>query len=203
MKKIVIFIVSAVLLTAFPAIAQDDELNRLTNIVSSLKNGGEKAYKAAVAYLAADKMWTPMDELGINKEAECRVADRTPGFRLNSVLTNAENAERFQTVTGNHLNGADSRYNYSLFEKTIKVGKTVNYRLAERWGPQVFLFIPFSGKISPSISSDSKAFVSSDLGDGVVKLTGNAVKGLPLIVTVKNDGPENVSYVILNYNSRK
>lgn len=191
------------MLCAANANAQDTRLNRLTDMVKSLKTGGEKAYKEAVAGLASDKYWTPMDELGINKDAECRASDRTPGFRLNSVLTNAENKERYQTTTANHLNGADSRYAYSLFEKTLKAGATVSYRLPGRWGEQTFIIIPYSDGISASVSSAGRKFPSSSLGNGIIKLTGKAEKGEPVIVELKNNSASNISYVIINHNSRK
>lgn len=201
MKNFIIAIF--VLASVVSAYAQDEELNKLVDIVSSLRHGGENAYKSAITSLSTDKTWTPMDELGINKDVECRTSDHTPGFRLNSVLTNAENAERYQTSTGNHLNGADSRYNYSLFEKTLKAGKSVSYKLNQRWGPQIFIIIPYAGNLDVSVSSDGQVFANSSLGNGAVKIVGNAVKGLPVVVSVRNDDVENVSYVIINYNSRK
>lgn len=195
----------AMLLAALPALAQDNELNRLTSIVTSLKGGGEKAYGKAVESLSADRSWVMMDELGRDREAECRVADKVAGFRLNSVLTNAEQAQRLQVSTGNHLNGADTRYSYSLYEKTLKAGKTASYTLNGRWGRQTFLFIPFQGgkaALSPSITCGGKAFREERLGDGIVRLTGVADKGEPLMMKVANGGKAPVSYVVINYNSR-
>lgn len=194
------------LFLAFSASAQDAELNKLTDIVKSLQSGGEKAYNAAVAKLASDKNWTPMDELGFDRTIECKASERVPGFKLNSVLTNAENKERYQTTTGNHINGADSRYNYSLFEKTLKAGKTAIFSLPERWGEQTIIIIPYQGekaKLSASASSGSNTFTVSSIGNGAFKLTGNAIKGNPVSLKVSNGSDGNISYVILNHNSRK
>lgn len=196
-------VIVAVLASTAVSFAQDAELNTLTDLVKSLKAGGEKAYKAAVAALAADKYWTPMDELGIVREAECKASERTPGFRLNSALTNAENKERYQTTTANHLNGADSRYAYSLFEKTLKAGASASYELPGRWGQQTFILIPYSGGISADVSSDGVRFSSSPMGDGALRFSGNAVKDKPVKVEVRNSSSSNVSYVLINYNSRK
>lgn len=204
MRKILILL--ALILATAIGRAQSDELNRLTDLVLSLRGGGEKAYNQAIRTLGGDALWTPMDELAVNRTAECRVSDRVPGFRLNSVLTNAENAQRYQTTTGNHLNGADSRFNYSLFEKTLKAGASATYTLNERWGAQTFIFIPFDSKakgLIPAVSCGGNAFESTSLGGGVIKLTGTARKGEPLTVSVSNSGKENLSYVIINYNSRK
>lgn len=185
--------------------AQNDELNKLTDIVKSLQTGGEKAYKDAIITLAVDKHWTPMDELAIDRNVECRASDRVPGFRLNSVLTNAENKERYQSTTGNHLNGADMRYNYSLFEKTLKAGKIASFSLPQRWGEQVIIILPFNPKasITAKAVSGDKTFTVTPSGNGSLKLTGTVAKGHQLNLSVTNASGENISYVVLNYNSRK
>lgn len=204
MNRILISI--SILLLAFSVSAQDAELNRLTDIVKSLQSGGEKAYNAAVQKLAANKNWTPMDEIGFDRNIECKASERVPGFKLNSVLTNAENKERYQTTTGNHINGADSRFNYSLFEKTLKPGKTAVFSLPERWGEQTIIILPYQGetaKVSAAASSGTNNFTVTSIGNGAVKLTGKAVKGQPLTLKVSNGSEGNISYVILNHNSRK
>lgn len=195
-----------ILLGALSVSAQDAELNKLTDIVKSLQSGGEKAYKAAVEKLATDKNWTPMDEIGFDRNIECKASERVPGFKLNSVLTNAENKERYQTTTGNHINGADSRFNYSLFEKTLRPGKTAVFSLPERWGQQTIIILPYQGeqaRISAEASSGTSTFTVSPIGNGAIKLTGNAIKGQPLSLKVSNGSEGNISYVILNHNSRK
>lgn len=203
MKKYILILLIAI--SVFPLKAQNDELNKLTDIVRSLQTGGEKAYKDAIATLSADKLWTLMDELGIDRNVECRASERVPGFRLNSALTNAESKERYQTSTGNHLNGADIRYNYSLFEKTLKGGMTASFSLPQRWGEQVIIIIPFNvhSKISAKASGGDKAFTISPSGNGSLKLTGVIIKGQDLNLSVTNESEEKISYVILNYNSRK
>lgn len=201
-----LILITILFLSSICAYSQDIELNRLTDIVKSLQSGGEEAYKAAIAKLAVDKMWTPMDEVGIDKAVECKVSDRVPGFKLNSAMTNAENIERYQTTTGNHLNGADSRYNYSLIEKTLKAGKTASFSLPKRWGKQTLIIIPFSGenaKLSASAVSGDQTFVTTPMGNGAIKLTGIALKEKPITLTVTNGSLSNISYVILNHNSRK
>lgn len=203
MKKCILILFFVI--SVFSLKAQNDELNKLTDIVKSLQTGGEKAYNDAIATLAADKFWTPMDELGIDRNVECRASERVPGFRLNSVLTNAESKERYQTSTGNYLNGADIRYNYSLFEKTLKADKSATFSLPQRWGEQVIIIIPFNAnaKISAKARGGDKDFTMTPSGNGSLKLTGAVVKGLTLDLTITNESGENISYVILNYNSRK
>lgn len=205
MRLFLVFL-SVMLQSAVCLQAQDLELNKLTDIVKKLQHGGEPAYKAAISELSTDKLWTPMDELGFDRAVECRVSERVPGFKLNSVLTNAENAQRYQTTTGNHLNGADSRFNYSLFEKTIRAGRTATYSLQGRWGYQVFLIMPYLGErsgIKAVVTSGNNELNVSQLGNGCLKLEGVVHKDVPVSVKVVNESAENESYVIINYNSRK
>ena len=203
MKKYILLLFVAICFISTKA--QNDELNKLTDIVRSLQTCGEKAYKDAINTLAADKLWTAMDELTIDRNIECRASERVPGFRLNSALTNAENKERYQTSTGNHLNGADIRYNYSLFEKTLKPAKTATFSLPQRWGEQILIIIPFNpqSEIEATSNGGDKDFIATPNGNGSLKLTGSVIKGKPLHLTVTNKSAENISYVILNYNSRK
>lgn len=204
MKRILMIIFCTV--AAFSCVAQTDELNVLTDIVKSLQTGGKAAFDSAVAKLAKDRQWTPMDELGIVAAAECKASQRVPGFRLNSIMTNAENAQRYETTTGNHLNGADSRFNYSLFEKTLKAGMNVRYTLPERWGKQTFIIIPFSGreaKLQAAIGCNGKDFTQTSLGNGVLRFSGEAAKGYPVEISISNGSECNISYVIINYNSRR
>ena len=199
-------VILAAICICLGAVAQDRELNALADVVRSLQSGGERAYRAAVSRLAKDALWTPMDELGYDRAVECRASERVPGFKLNSVLTNAENTNRYQTTTADHLNGADSRFNYSLFEKTLKAGKTAAFSLPERWGEQVLLIIPYTGKkarISARASSGGRAFTATPYGAGGIRLSGKAAKGSMLKLSVTNQSGESVSYVIINCNSRK
>lgn len=204
LRRLVILMILTV--SALAASAQTDELNRLLDIVLSLRSGGEKAYNAAVESLASDKLWTQMDELGRKGDAECKFSDRVPGFQLNSVLTSAENEQRKQISTGNHLNGADTRFDYSLYEKTLQSGKSVSYSLQNRSGNQTFLFVPYDKRdslLKITVSCDGREFTGATLANGVVKFTGTASADKPVEVKVQNTGKKNVSYVIINYNSRK
>ncbi len=202
MKKLFV-IVLAVIMPCICVFAQDAELNRLADIVFSLQSGGEKAYNNAVIQLAADKLWTPMDELTIDRAVECKASERVPGFRLNAVLTNAENENRYQTSTGNHLNGADSRYNYSLFEKTLRAGKTTTFTLPGRWGEQEIIIIPYQGLLDASAKCGDAPLKLSKMSNGCLKLSGRASKDSPLTLTITNQSESSISYVIINYNSRR
>lgn len=204
MKKI-LFIAFSIMAFVFGANAQEDtELNMLVDIVKSLKSGGTKAHKEAIRILSEDNLWTIMDE-ATDRSSESRIGDVDGWLRLNSALKSSEENERRQVSTGNFLNGADPRYNYSLIEKTIKGNATSTFTLNNRWGSQTFVVIPYKGT-SETLSvevPDNESFSSVRTSDGSIKLTGNAVKGKTLTLKVTNNGKENTSYVIINHNSRK
>lgn len=186
--------------------AQDRELDRLVDIVRSLRSGDRAAFDRAVEKLAADKKWTPMDELATDRSVECRASERVSGFRLNAVLTNAESKERYQVAGGRYLNGADSRYNYSLYEKTLQPGKTATFSLSGRWGAQTIVIVPYQNTgatVTATAESDGRPFGVSDMGDGALRLTGSVAKGSRLTLKVTNASAQKVSYVVLNHNSRE
>lgn len=106
MKKLIILTIILLFAAPVHGADADPEMQKLQSVVANLRKGGEKAFRNAVSKLSSDKLWTPMDELRINRNAECRISDGVAGFRLNAVMTNAENAERYQTTTGLYLNGA-------------------------------------------------------------------------------------------------
>lgn len=197
----ILFAISLILMP-FVSVAQDAELNRLVDIVTSLKSGGVSAFDKAVKSLAGDDLWTQLDE-AVDRKAECPVSDVKERFGLNSALNNARSADRHQTSTGNHLNGADMRYNYSLYEKTLKAKSTATFNLAGRWGEQVVLIIPYDGAASCISATANDGMMVSDIGDGRIRITGSVNRGEALSLKVTNGSDANVSYVIINYNSRK
>ena len=200
---IAIFIM--VLTGVLPGNAQDAELNKLVDIVKSLRSGGEKARNEAVSLLASDEAWTPMDE-AFDRKTECRVSEVKGRFKLNPVLTDAEyEGRKYQHSSGNHLNGADNRYNYSLYEKTIKASAASTFHLRGRWGEQTFIILPYDGA-SSGITAEvtgNDSFKSVRNSDGSIKLTGIATKDELLTIRITNASGSNASYVILNHNSRK
>lgn len=206
MKKLIILTIILLFAAPVHGADADPEMQKLQSVVANLRKGGEKAFRNAVSKLSSDKLWTPMDELRINRNAECRISDGVAGFRLNAVMTNAENAERYQTTTGLYLNGADMRYNYSLVEKTIKAKKSVTYNLPGRWGLQTFIVMPYGGekaRLKVLVVNEGQKFSVRELLDGEVCITGVALKDKPLLLKIGNNSDEPVSYVIINHNTRK
>lgn len=186
--------------------AQDAELTTLTTIVKSLRNGNQKKFDAAKATLANDRLWTPMNELAaLEQGVECRASEGVPGFKLNKLLAGAEQMQRFETSTGNMLNGEDERYNYSLFERAIKAGRTASYSLKGRQGEQTFIFIPYDAKakLNVSISSEGRAFTSTPYKDGSIRFTGTVAPGKSVDIKISNADKASRSFALLNHNPRK
>ncbi len=205
MRKVLF--ITTLIMCAFGISAQDVEFNKLVDMVNSLKTGGEAAFNSAVKTLANDKLWTPLNENlnADNPDAECVKSERVPGFRLNKLMNHAEDGTRHQATYAGFLNGADSRFNYSLIERAIRPGMSVTLTLPNRWGEQIIIIIPYDGekaKISAKASGNGD-FSESSAGSGCIKLTGNVDKGTPLKLKIANGSKENRSYVIINYNSHQ
>ncbi len=204
MKYIFTYLIIA--LSAMGTFAQDAELATLSETVKALKSGGSVAFDKAVESLSKDVAWTPMNELRpSDPSVECRASDRVPGFKLNKLLAKAEQAQRFETSTGNMLNGENPQYSYSLYERAVKSGKSAIYSLRSRLGAQTFIFIPFDkdAKLDIEISCGNVIFEKTHYNDGSVRLSGTATAGEPVAVKITNRDKENRSFVLLNHNPRK
>lgn len=204
MKHIFITLIISLLPTL--ASAQDAEMSKLVDMVKGLRSGGSKAFEASRDQLAQDALWTPMNELrAADATVECRASDRVPGFRLNKLLAGAEQKQRFETSTGNMLNGEDERYNYSLYERAIKAGRTAKYTLKSRHGAQTFYFLPYKSgaKLSISVEADGHPFEATSYKDGSVRLSGSASGKTPVTVTIKSTDGTNQSFVLINHNTRR
>ena len=70
MKKLIILTIIFLSVVGARAAALDPEMQKLQSVVANLRKGGEKAFRNAVSKLSSDKLWTPMDELRINRNAE-------------------------------------------------------------------------------------------------------------------------------------
>ena len=186
----------------------DKELNRLINSVLLLRSSEMTQYKAVEQTLNKDSQWTRMDELGPLKTNECKPSDKVSTFKLNRMLWSLEKSRKYVSTHGDFLNGNDSHYNYSLFERSVKAGTTVQHTLKMREGKQTFAVIPFeklNEELSVSISCNKNNFsqemVTPDgymIFEGYCKSTDDEIT-----ITVNNKGKNNLSFVIINHNSRK
>lgn len=188
----------------------DKELGALVDVVKMLRTRNEATYNKARQILSADSKWTPMNETGGRQEGECRPADVVDKFKLNRILTNVEGSRKYVTTHGDMLNGEDERYNYSLYERTVKAGAKVTYKIKGREGRQTFVVVPFAQgapALSASVSIDQKPIGKFVMEDGILvaECSSEAItRDREIVLTIENKNRSaNQAFVILNHNTRK
>ena len=182
---------------------KDKELASLVNVVKMLRAQNEATYNKALQILKSDQKWTSMNETGALQPNECQHSDKVSKFKLNGLLTKVERGRKYVTTHGDMLNGEDERYNYSLFERTVKAGKTVSFKLKGREGRQAFVIVPFANDKSVlTCSSSIGKFVWSSEAF-IAEIDMLLVKEQIITLKIKNETKENQAFVILNHNTRK
>lgn len=149
-----------------------------------------------------DMSWTMMDELDIDKIGECSTKDIVDMFGLNDLGFSI--LKRHGGVTnagGRFRDGRDPRYKYSLIEITVKKDASVSYQINGREGEQVFAIVPFdeNARYSASIPH-SEAF--TDNGVCYIRLRQALKKNDSFTLTINNSSGKNMSFALINYNSR-
>lgn len=207
MKRLFLILFIAAGLSASAQIA-DAELRSLVDVVTRLRTPGEAAYTRALAALEADTKWTPMNETGRVTPNECGPSEKLSRFRLNRILNKADAARKYVSTHGDMLNGADERYNYSLYERALRAGKSETYSLPGRAGRQTIVIVPHAAQgsgITATVSGGGVAvtFRSDKSGVLVAELDSKAVsKDRPLTLTVSNTSGQPQAFVIINHNTR-
>lgn len=185
----------------------DAEMSSLIGIVRILRAHDEAAFNRAARLLADDSKWTTMNELGPLKADECPPSEGTPGFKLNRILSKIERSRKYSSTHGDMLNGEDERYDYSLYERSIRGGRSVTYKLSRRVGRQTFVIVPFE-----SSGHGLTATVSVDGGKPISFVESNEVLVVDCVVcsadsdiavTVSEKSGANRSFVLINHNSRR
>lgn len=204
MKKLFVFLFIWIWLIPAPAqVISDKELSSLVEIVKLLRNPSEENFNKALDLLKADGSWISMSETGKLQNSECKPNNRIPGFKLNRILNAAEKERKYVSTKTDMLNGEDSRYNYSLFERSLKKGKSATYHLKKRDGKQTIVLVPYvKKKGSLSVLIDGKKPTTTESEDGTVTCTFYAT-GMEFSLNVANKSGSVLPFVILNYNSRK
>lgn len=152
--------------------------------------------------LDRDMSWTMMDELAIDKDGECTTKDIVDMFGLNDVGFSI--LKRHGGVTnagGRFRDGRDPRYKYSMIEITVKKGASVNYRIDGREGEQVFAIVPFEENAQYS-ASIPQAETFTDNGICYLRLRQALKKTDSFDLTITNRSGKNMSFALINYNSR-
>ena len=202
-----IYLIACVLCWVVSSYAQDvkmdKELSSLVDVVKILRNPSESNYNKATKLLKADEKWTPMNETGDLKATECKASENTATFKLNRILTSVMKEQKRVSTTGTMLNGEDSRYNYSLYERSLKKGKSATYKLKNRCGTQTFVLVPYTKrKGGLSILVDGKKPAMTEQEDGTL-ICSFYSSGKEISLAVTNKSGTALSFVLLNHNSRK
>ena len=155
-----------------------------------------------------DSKWTLMDELAIDHNAECTVRDKVTTLGLNSMGYRIAKLHGGVNNTGGRFrNGQDKRYNYSFIEVTARRGATLHYDITGREGRQMFAVVPISSDapFTAELSVNGNRYTGTAAADGVVYITvDNGVRKQDVLkLSIENKAQGNMSYVIVNYNSRQ
>lgn len=183
----------------------DGELSSLVSMVRMLRTKNLTTFNKAVNQLAKDRLWVEMDEISIQSPVLCNVG-KDEMFRIISIMHTAGEKRQQVSTPGNFLSGESDCYNYSLYEKALKAGKSVTFHLKKRMGRQTFVIVPFKGKaakMSASVSIGGKTEMGTD-GTIVITCDGKSLTdGSVIDVTITNGSNANQSFVLLNHNTRK
>ena len=181
----------------------DKELSYLIGIVKMLRVQNAANFDKALQQLKSDYLWTPMCETGEIRKTECKPADKVRGFKLNRIMTNALKERKHVSTKDEMLNGEDSRYKYSLYERSLKGNSKATYTLNKRYGNQTLVVVPFNGqKGSLSMEVNSRAIASTQEGEDGTLVCYFEANAQPLSLTIENHSKTPMSFVILNHNSR-
>ena len=205
--------------TAFSSLQAQVKLNAgeevtqdLLDAVLLLRHSDARSWNKAQDEL---EKWLPkftlMNELQ-DQENDCLLINsQVKSFGVNRIVSELKRGNRVQNSGRELLDGADVRFNYSLFEKGVKMGRTATYTMSGRSGKQVFLVVPFAsvqpytvelvkadGTVIPPYGKDANGITYFE-----VDQAGGPAPGETLTLKITNkDASHNASFVIINHNYR-
>lgn len=215
-RNIIVLLLLMMTIPAFSQVSLDKQAETVTqkllDAVLLLRNGDVNSWNTAQDELEKRlSQFTLMNELQ-DRSNDCPlVSSQVKTFGVNRIVMGLKKGQRVQMSGPELLDGADVRFNYSLFEKAIKKGCTATYSLSGRNGKQVFLIVPHSSRqvytteliredgsqITPSgKDANGVTYYLIDTDDGP-----KAGENLYLKITNK-DSDNNASFVVINHNYR-
>ena len=158
--------------------------------------------------LQRDNQWTLMDEIAIDRQGECTINDPVKMFGLNDLGYRIfKKHSGVVNQGGRFRDGRDPRYNFSFIEVPVKRQSSVTYDISGREGPQLLAIVPHDdgARFTATVTRDGKSCGTAVMTDGVCYLTiaDKLRTGDHFKLTIKNQSGQNMSFVIINYNSRK
>lgn len=192
---------------------QDEMLSiKLREVALKLRHNDAKNWNEAQNELGKWlAQFTLMNELQDHTNDCALVSNQIKTFGVNRMVMELKKGKRVQNTGRELLDGADVRFNYSIFEKGVKQGSTATYTLNGRSGRQLFMVVPFGptqpytvelrredGTVYPAAGKDKEGvtyyLIESDKGPS---------NGEKLVLKITNlDEHTNVSFVIINHNYR-
>lgn len=157
--------------------------------------------------------FTLMDELRDRANDYPLAGNGIRTFGVNRIITALKDrSNRTVQNSGQRLlDGSDSRFSYSIYEKGVRAGRTATYTMRERYGKQVFLIVPHKADQAYSVTLvRANGTVIPPTGkdrDGVTYFIIDAAhapkRGETLTMKLTNrSSKENASFVIINHNYR-
>lgn len=202
--------ISCILTLQAQEMKMDKDLQRLVDVVVSLRNSTDSNKKSVKEVLKQNKKWTLMDELKDQNNSECMLTKKMKRFSLVPILIEILTDRYGKNISrGDFLNGEDPKFNYSLIEKGIKAKKKVKYTFQGRVGKQDFVIIPCDPASNLSIkfskgTSPLKATQQKSKDGSIYLHIDTKLKSTEKItLEIENKSNNNVAVAILNHNTRK
>ncbi len=187
------------------ALSIPDEMTTIVNRCVSLRSS--KNVKRVTSEFENDLQWTLLDEIAIDRKGECTTKDPVTMFGINSIGARIlKHQSGAVNMGGRFRNGQDPRYKYSFIEVTVKKGATVTYEITKRKGTQMFAVVPYvnGAAFNVSVKQGNSLLGTSRMKDGVCYVSTNKRLALTdkFTISIVNTSGKNMSFVIVNYNSR-
>lgn len=200
-----LFLMSPLLSIAQNAMSVPQEMTEIVNRCVCLRS--EKNYDNVIRAFSNDGQWTLMDELAIDYNGECTESDEVISLGLNRLACRiVRQHSGISNAGGRFRNGQDSRFKYSFIEVKSKKGASLNYDIIGREGRQIFAVLPSvaDAKFDVVMTLNKKPVGNVEWKGGVAYvLINDTIKKSDLLhLTIVNKTGKNMSFVIVNYNSR-
>ncbi len=186
--------------------ALDAEINAILERCRKLR-GKVKDITNVTSAFENDTKWTLLDEIAIDRRGECTTKDPVKMFGVNNICVRILKYQGgIQNMGGRFRNGQDPRYKYSFIEITVKQKCTVNYEIKKRKGTQTFAVLPYdeSAIFDVKLEQGGTPLGLPEKHDDIYVVTTEKKMKLEdkFTLSITNNSASNMSFVVVNYNSR-
>ena len=184
------------------------QMASILDAVLTIKKGGEANWNAAKSVIVKhSRFFTLMDELK-DKTNDCvMIKTQVEFLGINRMMNEIKRSHSVQNTGKDLLDGADPRFNYSIYEKGIKSKSVASYTLSGRSGRQVFVVIPYNPTqnytVTIRINSKNYRPASKDKNGISYFFLDKGFKDKQTVnLSIENKEAHNASFVIANHNYR-